>query len=255
MEALVAAVVSAITAITVTLISYALTSREQRRAKEREERQAVNAKYLNPLRFYLVENHFRLSEVIQFVESQGGSTPLRIVDNPEEVSSKESSWFSGPGCYLVSSVYLAACLFAHLKKVREDIPYLRLKGAEDTRLTELMLKVHLGFSREHNVYYATQPSIGEDLWLRGEDRLRTFREFCGLLRDADQRVWLDRLINYYLKTGKGERQELELARQAVEAIRRFTDFLDMCVGGGRSIQSRWEAEERKAPNVSHGHRM
>jgi hypothetical protein len=221
-----------------------LASREQRRAREHEERQRVNAKYLNPLRFYLVENHFRLSEILQRVESGGDRTALLVVDEAEQVSSKDEGWLNGSGQYLTSSIYLTACLFAHLKKVREDIPYLRLQGAEDTRLAELMLTVHLGFSRQYNVFYVTQPSIGEDLWLRGEGRVRTFREFCDLLRDPNQRVWLDRLINYYLKIGKGDHQQLELVHDAVAAIRLFTDFLDVCVGGGRSIQSRWEAEER-----------
>jgi hypothetical protein len=133
--------------------------------------------------------------------------------------------------------------------VREDIPYLRLQGAEDTRLAELMLTVHLGFSRHHNVYYISQPSIGEDMWLRSEDRVRTYREFCALLRDPSQRVWLDRLIDYFLKIGNGHQEQLELAHDAVVAIRVFTDFLDTCVDGGRSIQSRWEAEERPLPKA------
>jgi len=72
---------------------------------------------------------------------------------------------------------LNRCLFAQLKKVREDIPFLRLRGAEDTRLTELMLRVHLGFSKGHGVFYLTQPSIGEGLWDRDEGRLKTYREF------------------------------------------------------------------------------
>jgi len=247
MEALIAAVVSAITAITVSLLSYMLTSREQQRAKVHEERQRVNAKYLNPLRFYLVENHFRLSEILQRVESGDDRTAMLLVDEAEQVSSKKDSWFNGSGQYLASSIYLAACLFAHLKKVREDIPYLQLQGAEDTRLAELMLTVHLGFSRQYNVFYVTQPSIGEELWLRDEGRVRTYREFCDLLKDPNQRVWLDRLINYYLKIGKGDHRQLELVHDAVAAIRAFTDFLDACVGGGRSIQSRWEAEERPLP--------
>jgi hypothetical protein len=208
-----------------------------------------NAKYLNPLRFYLVENHVRLSEILHRVESGGDRTALILVDDPEQVSSKDSNWFNGAGHYLASSVYLTACLFAHLKKVREDIPYLRLQGAEDTRLAELMLTVHLGFSRHHNVYYISQPSIGEDMWLRSEDRVRTYREFCALLRDPSQRVWLDRLIDYFLKIGNGHQEQLELAHDAVVAIRVFTDFLDTCVDGGRSIQSRWEAEERPLPKA------
>jgi hypothetical protein len=127
---------------------------------------------------------------------------------------------------------------------------LRLQGAEDTRLAQLMLTVHLGFSRQDNVYYITQPSIGEDLWIRGEGRVRTYQEFCDLLRDPNHRVWFDRLINYYLKVGKGDQQnQLDLARDTVAAIQVFTDFLDACVDGGRSIQSRWQAEERPLLNT------
>jgi hypothetical protein len=118
MEALIAAMVSAITAIIVSLISYTLTSREQRRATEHEERQRVNAKYLNPLRFYLVENHFRISEILQRIKSRGDTSALRLVDDAEQLSSKADSWFNSSGHYLTSSVYLTACLFAHLKKVR-----------------------------------------------------------------------------------------------------------------------------------------
>jgi len=56
------------------------------------------------------------------------------------------------------------------------------------------------------------------------------------------RVWMDRLLDYYLETGRGEQRER--TRRAVLALREFTDFLDACVGGAGSIRSRFEAEGR-----------
>ena len=94
------------------------------------------------------------------------------------MSAKDAAWFTGPGCALMSSVYLTSCLFAQLKKVREDFPYLRLSATDDTRLAALLLRVQRGFLVNGGVYYVTQPSIGESVWVRGDERLLTYREFC-----------------------------------------------------------------------------
>jgi hypothetical protein len=56
------------------------------------------------------------------------------VAEPAEISGKDAAWFNGAGCALASSVYLTACLFAQLKKVRDDFPYLQLAAADDTLL-------------------------------------------------------------------------------------------------------------------------
>jgi hypothetical protein len=240
-DAVVAAVVSAVTAVAVTFISVQLSGRQQRRGEERAERREVNARYLNPLRLHLVENHFRLSEILRRADPGDGRVrDLLVVQEPAEVSAKDAAWFNGVGCYLVSSSYLTACLFAQLKEVREDIPFLRLSGADDTRLAQLMLQVHRGFLADGGIYYVTQPSIGEDLWIRDEARLRTYREFCQLLEDPGARVWLDRLLSFYLETGRGEKRGR--VEHAVAAMGELAEFLDGCVGGGRAITMRWESE-------------
>lgn len=241
MNAGVAAGISAVTSVVVVLVSLWGAGRQQRGRDERAEREALNSRYLNPLRLHLVENHFRMASTLQRVEAGAGRyEPLLVVDEPAEVSEKDTAWFTGTGVGLVSSAYLTACLFAQLKKVREDIPYLRLSGADDTELAALLQRVQLGFLQDDGVYYAMQPSIGEDMRVRGEDRLRTYREFCVLLRDPDTRVWLDGLLRFHLETGRG--QKPDRVRAAIAAIRELSDFLDERVGGGESIQSRWGAE-------------
>jgi hypothetical protein len=100
-----------------------------------------------------VENHFRLSDTLRRIDREGGvCSTLLVVEDPAEVSDKDPSWFNGPGGALISSVYLTACLFAQLKKVREVFPYLRISGADDTRLAVLLLQVQRGLLRGQGIY-------------------------------------------------------------------------------------------------------
>lgn len=67
---LLTAVVSGTTSLTVTLGSLWLSGRQQRREDEQGKRAALNARYLNPLRLHLAENHYRLSDIVRLVEAR-----------------------------------------------------------------------------------------------------------------------------------------------------------------------------------------
>ena len=240
--AAVAAVIAAVTSVVVTALSLLLGDRQQRRREERASRQALNARYLNPLRLHLVENFYRLTDTVRQADVGGGRYEVVLaVSEPAEISAKDAAWFNGTGCALASSAYLTACLFAQLKKVRDDFPYLQLAADDDTRLAALLLGVHQGYLSGLGIFYVTQPSIGESMWVRGKDRLLTYREFCELLQDPSQRVWLDRLIQFHLDAATGHTRER--TERLIDAIRELSIFLDGCVGGGHSIQSRLQAEE------------
>jgi hypothetical protein len=242
MSAVVAAVIAAVTSVAVAGLSLLLSGRQQRRREEAAQRQDLNARYLNPLRLHLVENHFRLTDTLRHADAEGGSyAAMLTIDDPVEISAKDAGWFNGTGCALASSVYLTACLFAQLKKVRDDFPYLRLTPGDDTRLAALLLAVHQGYLSGLGVYYVTQPSIGQSMWADGYERLLTYREFCELLQDADQRVWLDRLIQFHLDTARGDQSDR--AKRLINAIGQLSGFLDSCVGGSHSIRSRLQAED------------
>ncbi|MFF8479147.1 hypothetical protein [Streptomyces sp. NPDC015414] len=187
-----------------------------------------------------MENHFRLSRIRNAISAHGADNGLLAVEEPADVSGKDAAWFTGTGCALISSVYLTACLFSQLKKVREDFPYLRLSAADDTRLAALLLRVQRGFLVNGGVYYVTQPSIGESMWVRGDERLLTYREFCEKLQDPSWRVWLDRLIKFYHDAARGEKTQR--TERLLAALAQLSEFLDNCVGGGKSIESRVEAE-------------
>lgn len=80
------------------------------------------------------------------------------------------------------------------------------------------------------------------MWVQGQERLLTYGEFCKLLQDLGQRVWLDRLIQFHLETARGDKRER--AGRLLAAIRQLSDFLDECVGDGHSIRARLQAEGR-----------
>ena len=127
MGAAVAAVIAAVTSVVVTGLSLLLGDRQQRRREQQARRQDLNARYLNPLRLHLVENYYRLTDIVRQAEVDGGRyEAVLTVADPAEISGKDAAWFNGTGCALTSSVYLTACLFAQLKKVRDDFPYLQL---------------------------------------------------------------------------------------------------------------------------------
>jgi hypothetical protein len=241
MDAAAAALIAASTSVVVTVLSLLVGDRQQRRREARTQRQDLNSRYLNPLRLHLVENYYRLTDVLQAADLAGGVYESMLsIEEPEQISGKDAAWFNGTGCALASSVYLSACLFAQLKKVRDDFPYLRLSSADDTRLAAFLLRVQQGYLLNLGVFYVTQPSIGQSMWADGGDRLLTYREFCERLRDASWRVWLDRLIQFHLDTARGTHRDR--SDKLLTAIRQLSDFLDDCVGGGNSIRGRQEAE-------------
>ena len=87
---------------------------------------------------------------------------------------------------------------------------------------------------------ANQPSIGQDMIVAAEDRLVSYREFCELLRTPQRRIWLDRLITYYLETGRG--MKLDRVTDGITAMEALSSLLDNVAGGGNSVRSRLAAE-------------
>ena len=57
-----------------------------------------------------------------------------------------------------------------------------------TRLAALLLGVHQSYLSELGIFYVTQPSIGQSMWVPGRDRLMIYREFCELLQNPGQCV-------------------------------------------------------------------
>jgi len=210
------------------------------KAEREQEFKTLNLTYLKPLRLYLEENHFRLNEILNRVEAGGGKYDILVGVDANSISTQKAEWFNGEGCYLISSCYFTAGLFYQIRKVKDDFAYLRLGKQEDTRLLNLTFKVSHAFLQNLGIFYATQPSIGIDMYLPEQDRVRSYREFCQLLQDPEKRIWFDRLINFYIETGKG--QNLARVKDALQAIAELSQFLDKAVGGGASLHRRYQSE-------------
>jgi len=78
------------------------------------------------------------------------------------------------------------------------------------------------------------------MYLASEKRLITYREFCQLLQNPETRVWFDRLLNFYIETGQG--QKLKRIENIMGGIQTMSLFLDRVAGGGSSIKERLEVE-------------
>jgi hypothetical protein len=71
MNVVATALVSALTSVAVVLVSFFLSSRDDRGKAAQAERQELNARYLNPLRLHLAETRFRLAEILLRTEESG----------------------------------------------------------------------------------------------------------------------------------------------------------------------------------------
>lgn len=235
------ATISAVTSVLVVLVTYGLNSYRESKSKEKQESDRIISNYLNPLRFYLVENYFRLAEILQRIAKDGGKhEALLYVADVKEISEQSAEWFNSYGSYLISSCYITARLFYQLDKVRQELSYLRLSKKDDTELMTLITILSRCFRQDNGVYYLLQPSIGNDMYLASEKRLITYREFCQLLQKPETRVWFDRLLNFYIETGQG--QKLKRIEDIMDAIQIMSFFLDRVAGGGSSIKERLEVE-------------
>jgi hypothetical protein len=238
--ALLSAIIATITSVAVVLLQEglkALTSKQQRAI-------TLNSEYLNPLRLHIEETFFRLHEIDERLAKGQRETLLFLenVQNEQQISTQTDDWFNGEGCYFTSSCYFTACLFACIKKVREDVPYLKLGTANDTELQNQIFTVSRSFLQDLGIFYAVQHSIGSEMYLANEKRLLTYREFCECLKDSKKRVWFDRLLHFYLDINQGKR--LPNVSQAVHSLYSLSKFIDQIVQGSSSIDARLQAENK-----------
>lgn len=241
MNEILTAIISAATSVLVVLITYGLNAYRESKSKEKQETKQIVANYLNPLRFYLVENYFRLAEILQkLAQNNGRYEALLYVANAKDISEQTAEWFNEHGCYFTSACYMTARLFYQLDKIRQELSYLQLTKEDDTELITLITLLSRCFRQDYGIYYMIQPSIGNDMYLAQEKRLITYREFCQLLQNPETRVWFDRLLIFYIETGQGKK--LKRIEDIMAAIQNLSRFLDKVAGGGNSLKERLEVE-------------
>jgi len=209
----------------------------------REKKSQVNSLYMNPLRLFAEEAYYRLFEIK--IEPEAPNWLSQSISHADELSEQEDDWYIGRGCYLISSCYFTACLFATITRLRRDIPYLQLGRNVDTELLRLTFRVSKAFLRDLGIFYVIQHTIGRQMY--NEDRLLNYREFCQLLGRREDRIWFSQLLTFYLDLGKRETKAWRRLDEALDAIWDLGNFIDRVVKGGRSIETRLISEGRLKP--------
>jgi hypothetical protein len=199
----------------------------------------VNLRYLTPLRHQVVEAAFRNRQIASMARA-GDLESFGSLADIEELQRKDLRWFTGLGCQLMSTAYIAACLFAELSRLRDAYPFLRLNSkGRDTELAEQVLQVNIAFLRNHGVYYALQYTIGRDM-IGQDGHIASYAEFCERVRDPTSGVWYERLIELYrvaATDNSGTRFD-----EVVSALSRLSTLLDAAVDGSPSLSDRFRAE-------------
>lgn len=234
------AVIAASTSIIVVILSQVLVSYREKKREQEDEINRMIKKYINPVRFILTENYFRIGKIIAETKNNNDRNDAILeATDKVKIKNKSTEWFLGDGCYLISSCYLLACLFAYVENIREDIPFLKLTGKKDTEIMKMINKLTAGFSKDLNIFYVIQMNIGKEVYLKGEQRILTYREFCDLINKEENLIWFDSLIKYFIRIANGE---YHVTEYILMDIKEMTRYLDEMVSGGDSIEQKMEAE-------------
>lgn len=237
---LLAACISLITSLVVTITTQYWNTKLKQEVQDREERKKLNFSYSNPLRFALERAYFRIAKLLWLSEERNDEFNKKMPDiaDVNEISEKDEVWFTfdESGYYLISSCYMTACLFYQIGKMRSEIPYLNLDKKDDARIVALMYEVTHSFSKNEGVYHVVQDSIGIDMYLPEEERLMSYREFCQLLKAPDRRKWFDQLLCFYIDVGVGKRSIQ--VKNIVEAIDQLLGFIEVSLNEGTPAKER-----------------
>ena len=243
---LINALIAAGTSIAVVVLSQFLIHIKDRSQLRKKELDAVLKEYFNPIRFMLSENYFRISQIVDKVKREGSAKKLLTVNHSSEISGKDDEWFSGEGCYLVSSGYLLACMFSYIDSIRTKLSFFRLPHNTDTELIRLINKLTAEFSTA-GIYYVIQMDIGKKIY-NAETGVLSYREFCMLFKNEQDLVWYSSIIDFFLALGRGGYQKAEYILKDIEEL---THYIDYAVSGDGSIEQKMRAEQEVSDKISY----
>ncbi len=203
----------------------------------------LNIKYLNGLRLCLEETYARLSEIKERIKKEGNCSELTYVKNFDDIKKQSKIWFVSDGCYLISSSYIVACLYAAIEKLKEEYPYIKIKKRDDTMILNKVFKINQAFLKDLSVYYVLQQNIGQIMYKKTEERILNYAEFTELLIDDKMSLWFERLISFMIEVGHGKKQDN--INHVLEAIISLSSYLEMKYKLGPAILNRLELEKNK----------
>lgn len=229
------AIIAAGTSIFVVILSQIFISNREKKKVVNDEINQFRKVYIEPIRFMLTENYYRMYEISEGCKR----SKLKPVRTSTEILEKNDDWFVKDGCYLISSCYLLGCLLAYMQNIRNSMPFIDFPNHADTEIMKHINQLVVDFSRNLKIYYVLQMNIGEEFYIKGVDRVISYREFCTLLRRKEDFSWYQSLIDYYLRIGEGECETLPTT---LVHIKEFSELLDKMAAGGNSIEQKMSAE-------------
>lgn len=232
---LTSAIITAVTSVVVAILSYALII--QRERKQILEKNRDN--YINPIRFMLSENYYRMKDILEEIEKEGKDRRILYIEEAIEARDKDEKWFFEHGCFLISSCYFTACLMAYIENLRRVIPFLKISRKQDTELIGLINKLVIDFSKNLKIFYVIQMNIGSECYIDENNRIITYKEFCELIKNKESFIRYKSLIDFYLKMGKGK---CDTVIYLMEHMKELSKYLDDIVSGGDSIEQKLLAE-------------
>lgn len=235
------AVITASTSIIVVILSQVLINYKEKKRAQEDEMNRLLKEYVNPIRFILAENYFRIKKIVDETKNNKNRNDaiLMVADKVENLN-VNAEWFVRDGCYLMSSCYLLSCLFAYMENIRKDIPFFKLADHKDTEIMKIINKLVAGFSKNLNIYYVIQMNIGKEVYIKEEQRILTYKEFCELIKGEENLIWYESLIKYFIRIASGDYHETEYI---LMDIKELIKCLDDIVSGGDSIEQKMQAEQ------------
>lgn len=203
----------------------------------------LSIKYLNGLRLYLEEVYYRLHEINESINKEGSCRALTIVKNIDDIKNQRANWFVNEGCYLISTSYLIACLFGTIEKLRDEYPYITIKGKDDTLILNKAFKINLAFLKDLSIYYVLQHNIGQIMYKKAEERLLNYAEFTEVITDDKMSIWFERLLIFVIAIGEGKKREN--IHMALNAIKSLSNYIEKEYKFGPAIEKRLEMEASK----------
>jgi hypothetical protein len=181
----------------------------------------------------------RLDDVDRRVGA-GDIAPLQVISDATQIVGQDPAWFAEEGCYLVSTAYLTAGLFAELVRVHDAYPFLRIRHrARDVDLAVRIQDIQLGFAGIGGVYYAVQLAIGEAM-LNPRGKMIGYPSYCAVIAAPDTAPWHRRLLDLYVHAAQPDAHAR--IRAVLAAMRELATLLDEVIGTGDSLHRRLAAE-------------
>lgn len=206
MDQATATAASAVIAGIVALITAAITARSQikhfetkQRVELEREREKKRIQYLDPLRVSaqdLLDKITGLSKELPQKEGFWRGTFEEVKNKDRNKKEEFAFWCNGYGAGAVTTLYVTAVYFAYARRIRSDIPFIRLGPREDQNLLNYLSEVRKAFGGEQNLWVEIQDSLGS--YVTNQDgTIMNYKGFCVQLIDQWDHIWFIRLFDFY----------------------------------------------------------